>query len=100
MENLIYMILPSFFSGLTLYFVKRSLDRADRRSEHLTEARREETMLVLKNIGAVGKLGEATALAIKRGKCNGEMDAALEYYAEQKHGLSDYLLKQTVNANH
>ena len=53
--------------------------------------------MMMKSISANGALAEATALAIQRGKTNGEMQAAMDYYMKVKHELKDYLMEQNAD---
>ena len=50
-------------------------------------------MLVIKAINASLALGEATAIALKNGKTNGETTAALEYSKDVKHDLKNFLVE-------
>lgn len=67
--------------------------------ESRAEARKEESMLTLRGLKAVGHLSEAVAIAQKAGVPNGETDKALSYYHEYAKDLNGYLYRQAA-ANH
>ena len=57
---------------------------------------RKENILILKSIDAVGKLTYADAIAIRDGKTNGEMKAAIEAYKKADEELYNFLLEQNA----
>ena len=72
--------------------------RMEKKIDEKDKAREEHEFLIIKSINASMALGEATAHAIKDGKCNGEMSAALEYAQKVKHEQKDFLNRQAVHA--
>lgn len=100
MEYLTIIISVLGVGGIISGVVLRRLDRMEKKQDSREEARKEESVLVIKGLKAVGHLSEATALAQKRGHTNGETETALEYYKDFNDDLSNYLLRQNAERNH
>lgn len=100
MEYLTIIISVLGVGGIISGVVLRRLDRMEKKQDSREEARKEESVLVIKGLKAVGHLSEASALALKRGHTNGETDTALEYYKDFNDNLSNYLLRQNAERNH
>lgn len=49
-------------------------------------------------MGAAIALGEATAIAVRDKKCNGQMDKALEYAQLVKHEQKDFMTELAAKA--
>lgn len=81
-------------SAIFAFYIRRMEKKMDEKDK----AREEHEFLIIKSINASMALGEATAHAIKDGKCNGEMSAALEYAQKVKHEQKDFLNRQAVHA--
>lgn len=67
-------------SGIVVKSVNRRIDRSDERREALERARLEADILNGDGLCCVGSLAEATAIAVRDGKTNGETKRALEEY--------------------
>ncbi len=81
--------IPSTISGIIIgWFVKRQNDK--------DKAREKINVLLIQGVKAAIALGEASALALKRGKTNGETEAALEYAVNVKHDISNFLTEQGI----
>ena len=97
------MDLIAFWTGIIglpsiiLQVIKHYIERDEKRSKENAAARKQEIIMMMKSISANGALAEATALAIQRGKTNGEMQAAMDYYMKVKHELKDYLMEQNAD---
>lgn len=77
---------------------ERRRERADRAHRAAQEQAREELQILLvQSTRAAITLGEATALALERGHCNGEMKAALQYALDIKHKQRDFLAAQGIH---
>ncbi len=104
MEGLSFWItalgVPGIISACMVAIINRNFKRAEIRERSTAEACKRENYLMMKSLNANGALAEATALAIKRKRCNGEMEAALEYYTDIKHELKDYLLERNAESLH
>jgi DNA-directed RNA polymerase specialized sigma24 family protein len=79
-------------SGTALFLLQRWLKRKDARDERQEKDKARENVLIIKSINAVGRLTEATAVALKDGHTNGEMTDALKKYSEVDSEL--YKLKE------
>lgn len=100
MEILAMVVSILGVGGLISGVLLRRLDRMEKKEDRRDEARKQESILVISGLKAVGHLSEATALAQKRGHTNGEMDTALDYYKGFTDDLNDYLLRQNAERNH
>lgn len=92
----VFLGLPSAVTGFCFWALKKQLDRKDKKREEQEQAREQNEFLLIKSVGASLALGEATAHAIRDGKCNGEMSAALEYAQDIKHEQKDFLAQQGI----
>lgn len=90
------MSIPSLVCSFVVKRLEKKLDKEAKEKEEKEEVREKNTLLLIKAVGASLALGEATAHAIKDGKCNGEMSAALEYSKQIKHEQEDFLYEQSV----
>lgn len=87
MEIILATILPSILSGTVLIVIGRS----NKRNERKEELRKQESILILGNIDAIGTLSYQTARCHK-GECpNGDLTEAMEYQKQQKINLQKYL---------
>lgn len=60
------------------------------------EARKQENLLTMRMMKAVGKLSYANSVAIKEGKVNGVMEEALVYYRDANNEMTEFLQEQAV----
>lgn len=86
----------SIISGMVLYFLQSFFKKKAKKDEERDAVKQRENILILKSIDAVGKLTYADSIAIRDGKTNGEMKAAIEAYNKANQELYDFLLKQSV----
>ena len=80
---------------------KAEADKRKAEQEKIESAQEQLTILLVQSVAASIALGEATALAVQRipdAHCNGDMHKALEYSAQIKNALKDFLTKQGVDA--
>ena len=96
MTAIIISVCASIVSGMALYFLKRYFDKRDKKESKKDELIAKENILILKSIDAVGKLTYADAIAIRDGKTNGEMKAAIEAYKKADEELYNFLLEQNA----
>lgn len=61
-----------------------------------SEARKQENLLTMRMIKAVGKLSYANSIAIKDGKVNGVMEEALMYYRDASNEMTEFLQETAV----
>jgi hypothetical protein len=83
------MGIPSALTGL---FIRRFEKRFDEKEK----ARQECNVLVIQGVRAAISLGEASAIALRDGKTNGETKEALEYAKNTKYEINDFLIKQSA----
>ena len=88
--------IPSAFTGLCFWLIQKNITKRDAKHDKQEEARKKNEVLLIKCIGAVFALGEATAKAIRDNKSNGELSDALEYAQKVKHEHKDFLNEQGV----
>lgn len=78
---------------------KRQEKREHEKEQELkvrTDSRKQESLLTMRMMKAIGKLSYANSIAIKEGKVNGVMEEALMYYRETSSELSEFLQEQAV----
>ncbi len=97
MEETVINIVFSLVPSAIMLYVGYKVTAMDKKNDRMDELRRIESILVLKNIDAIGSLAKQTTLCIKGEKQNGDLDKAFEYREQLKRELEDYLLK--VNAS-
>lgn len=68
----------------------------DKESKERAEARKQESLITMRMVKAIGKLSYANSIAIKEGKVNGVMEDALMYYRETSSELSKFLQEHAV----
>ena len=83
-------------SGLLL----RKMDRMNKKLDDQASARIEESITIIKGLKAIGHLSEATAVAQRDGRINGEMEMAMEYYHESRDNLNDFLTRRCAERTH
>lgn len=95
MELTISAIITSFatvVSGMILYFVKKHLGKHQEKYEEINHAKARETELILCSLNALGKLTVANSIALRDGKCNGQLTIALEEYEKISKEMYQYLV--------
>lgn len=90
------MGIPSAVTAFCFWGVQRKMIKRDDQRDELEKARKTNEVLLVKSIGAAIALGEATAIAVRDGKCNGEMTKAMSYAQQIKHEQKDFLTAQGV----
>jgi len=69
----------------------------DKESKERAEARKQESLITMRMIKAIGKLSYANSVAIKEGKVNGVMEEALMYYRETSNELTEFLQEKATD---
>ena len=95
--TIIISVFASVVSGSALFFLSRYFKRRDKKDEIRDKAAAKENILIMKSITALGKLAVANSIALKGGKSNGEMSAALKEFKAVERELYDYLLEQNAH---
>ena len=93
---LIAISVPSAIVSLLFHRMEKKMEKRDKEREGRERAREKNEILLVKMVGASVALGEASAIALKNGKCNGETEAALEYARQVKHEQKDFLTEQGI----
>ncbi len=83
MESMIATVttsLTTVIGGIILFLCKRFLTAVQQREKRHEEEKRCGDELIIRTLAAIGKLSVATGTALRDGKTNGEMTAALQEY--------------------
>lgn len=91
--SIIVSCCSAILSGVVLFFLQRYFKHKAKKDEQRDKEKREENILILKTIDAIGQLTYADSLAIRDGKTNGELKSAFEKYKETNAELYEYLLE-------
>ncbi len=78
--------------GLMLYFLKRFFAVQHQREEARDRNKAKEYGLLLRSLEALGKLTVANSIALRDGKTNGQMGAALADYEQLEKELHRHLI--------
>lgn len=76
--------------------INRRLAKAEKAAEEKQQAQARETMLLLQGVKAAGALSYATAIAMKRGYTNGEVEKGVEQYEQYTAELDRFLIEQSA----
>ena len=109
---LLSMGVPSAITGLIVWRAQKKMEQREQKKaeaeakvkeqERQREQAQEGLMLMLiECTGAAIALGEATARAVQRipdAHCNGDMHEALDYAAQVKRKMDDFLAHQGVSS--
>ena len=90
--SLIFTISATVISSMILFFMKKYLKTNQKREEQRDRAKAKEGELILRSLNALGKLTVANSIALRDGKTNGEMTAALDEYEKTNKELYQYLI--------
>lgn len=95
--SIIISVCSGVISGVVVFLVQRYFKRNEENAKKRNEATKEENTLILKSIKVLGELTEANSIAIRDGKTNGELKAAMKDYNELNKELDDFLIDQTTD---
>lgn len=95
MDYIIPIAQTVFVSMLVFYF-ERKQKISDEKAEERAKAIKEETILQLEMSMANNKLSYAVAMAMKRGKANGEVEEAIEAYEKAKVNFYKFMNEQAI----
>jgi len=103
--NSIWGFIIAFFgfiggAGVISGLLLRRFDKMEKKLDSQEQSRIEESYVIITGIKAIGHLAEATAIAQRDGKTNGEMKTAIEYYHESRNSLNAYLVKKAAIYTH
>lgn len=84
--------------GIFLYIFSKSQDRREEANKECLERRKTESLLSLEMITASADLSYATAVAVKRGYANGEVEVGVDAYLKAKEDYRLFMTAQAVNS--
>lgn len=99
MEFFIAMGIPSAITGLLVWWLKRHIDKRDKKAEEREKNTEKLMLMIMQTSRATNVLAEATAKAVQRipdAHCNGDMTAALEKAAEIQKEEQSFLIDQGI----
>lgn len=79
---------------MLVFYLQRGQNKSDNQKEEHEQARKEESLLMLELVMASAKLSYACAMALKRGKANGEVEEGVKSYEEAKSKYYHFLNEQ------
>ena len=82
--------------ALVVAYFNKKRDKRDKKQDKLEEARRKEALLSLELTMAAAKLSYATAMAMKRGTANGEVEEGIQAYNQAKDKYYAFLNEQAI----
>ena len=84
----------TIFISMLIFYLQRKQNKSDKQKEKHEQARKTESLLQMELIMASAKLSYACAVALKRGKANGEVEEGVQAYEEAKGKYYKFLNKQ------
>lgn len=97
MESFIWAVAPSLLVGVVMALFNRRQRHRDAQMDQRAAARKQETLLALDLQMATAKLAFANAMAIKRGKPNGEIEEGVEAFEAAKKRYLAFLNDQAAS---
>ena len=94
--NILIPILQTIFISVLVFYIERGQNKKDKEEEKRLEDTRAESLLQLELIMASAKLSYACAVALKRGKANGEVEDGILAYELAKEKYYHFLNEQAV----
>ena len=99
MEFVLAMGIPTAFTGLLVWWLKRHIDKKDERAAEREKNTERLMMMIMQTSRATNVLAEATAKAVQRipdAHCNGDMTEALRKANEIQKEEQQFLMDQGV----
>lgn len=93
------MGVPSAITGFLFWWLKRSIDKREKKAEEREKTTEQLMLIIMKNSRATNVLAEATAKAVQRipdAHCNGDMTAALELAEKIQKEEKDFMFDQGI----
>jgi hypothetical protein len=94
MEQLFIAVLPSVVVGIFMAWFNHAQKVREKLADKRAEARKNESLLALELQMATAKMAFATAIAIKRGVANGEVEEGIEAYDSARNKYYSFLNEQ------
>lgn len=86
--------------AIFLFYFYRQQNKRDCEAEKKALARAKEGYLIMLSVDAIGSLAYATAIAVKKGEINGEMDPAISKYQKVSEELEVFIKEQASYVLH
>lgn len=99
MEFVIAMGIPTAITGMLIWWLKRYIDKRDRKAEEREKNTEQLMLIIMRNSRATNVLAEATARAVQRipdAHCNGDMTAALALAEKIQKEEKDFMFDQGI----
>lgn len=100
-------IVVTVATSMTVYFLQRFVKNSDKKEEEREkkgaerrEAQRRESMLLMEMQMATAKLALATAVALKRGHANGEVEEGVKAYEAAHAKYQKFIEEQAAQHIH
>ena len=94
MIQILYAIIPSFTVGIMLAIYNNQQKKREAKREEAERIRQKSEKIKLDLLLATAKLSYAVAMAIKRGKPNGEVEEGIKVYEEALENLKEFEREQ------
>ena len=95
-SEFISAVLPSLFVGVVMYFWERRQRRFEKEMAEKEEIRSRGELVKLDLTCATAALTYATAMAVKRGSTNGELETAIANYETAMESFRKFEREQIV----
>lgn len=96
MEAILTAILPSLVVSVFMVYFNRRQVKRDKDMDERAQIRQQESLLSLELIMATAKMSYATAIALKRGKPNGEVEEGIQAYQTARKKYLDFINQQAT----
>lgn len=96
MENVLIACIPSILTGIFLAYFNGRQKKRERYEDERAAARKKESLLHLELQNATAKLALASAVALKRGKANGEVEEGVAAFNAANEKYRAFLREQAV----
>lgn len=96
--TLVTSVLPAGITGFCFFLIERNIKKEADKREKQEHDRQAFNLVLLKSVNATMALGEATCMAMRNGKCNGETERALNYMRTIKDEQKDFINRKSVEA--
>ena len=99
MDFLLAMGIPTAITGLLVWWLKRHIDRVEKKREERERNSEQLIYLLIQTNRATNVLAEATAKAVQRipeAHCNGDMTTALERADKIRAKEKEFILNQGI----
>lgn len=94
MNDILQMLLaaaPTLITSVAVFYLTRRQNKRDKQADEHTKVQQKEAVLHMKMASATLKLTEANAIALRDGKTNGELKAAMQECEDAKRAYYEFL---------